>query len=107
VTSPWAPILSIPNPYGAPGSTLAQSPPFEELRARYEFDVGETIPFAIGVAHQGHAHRRRASCRTTRNRLHDYDVFSGVAKDAWSAQFLLENLTDARADLYTSSTNPS
>lgn len=102
-----APILSIPNPYGAPGSTLAQSPPFEgNLRARYEFDVGEYHPFAqVGVAHQGHAHSATGFVQNYEEPgFTTYDVFAGVAKDAWSAQFYCENLTDARADLYTSST---
>jgi hypothetical protein len=39
----------VPNPYGSAGNPLANSPPFQaNLRARYEFTVGELKAFIFG-----------------------------------------------------------
>jgi outer membrane receptor protein involved in Fe transport len=100
------PITSIPNPYGAVGSTLAESPPFQgNLRARYEF-VGEYHPFVqVGGQHEAHSHSATGYVRNfDQPGYTTYDAFAGIARDAWSAQLYVENLTDTRADLYTSDT---
>jgi outer membrane receptor protein involved in Fe transport len=99
------PITSIPNPYGALGSTLAQSPPFEgNLRARYEFDAGEYHPFVqVGGQHQAHSHSATGFVQNyDQAAFTTYDAFAGVSKDNWTAQLYCSNFTDTRADLYTS-----
>lgn len=101
------PILSIPNPYGAVGSTLAESPPFQgNLRARYEFSVGEYHPFMqIGGQHSAHSHSATGFVQNyDQPGFTTYDAFAGISKDAWTVQLYCQNLADTRADLYTSST---
>ena len=97
--------LPIPDPYGQPGSTLAESPPFEgNLRARYEFAVEEYHPFVqIGGQHQAHSHSSTGYFQNfDQPGFSTYDAFAGVSKDAWTLQAYCENLTDTRADLFTS-----
>ena len=49
--------INIVNPFGALGSPLAQSPPFQgNIRARYEFKIGDYGAFAqFGATHQSHS----------------------------------------------------
>ena len=99
------PITAIPNPFGAVGSSLAMSPPFQgNLRVRYEFDWGDYHPFAqIGGQHQAHSHSATGYFQNfDQPGFSTYDAFLGVAKDDWTAQAYIENLTDTRADLFTS-----
>ena len=101
------PITSIPNPYGALGSTLAESPPFAgNLRARYEITVADYRPFLqVGGQHQAHSHSATGFVQNyDQAPFTSYDAFAGVGKDSWVVQAYCENLTDSRADLYTSST---
>ncbi|HEY3658303.1 MAG TPA: TonB-dependent receptor [Steroidobacteraceae bacterium] len=101
-----APITSIPNPYGQLGSTLAMSPPFSgNLRARYEFESGEYRPFLqVGGQHQAHSHSATGYVQNyDQAAFTTYDAFAGVAKDAWTVQLYCENLSDTRADMFTSS----
>jgi len=100
----------IGEPFGAIGSPLAQSPPFEaNLRVRYEFPIGDYRPFLqAGGQHQ--AHSISATSRTpTPNEpgyaynepgWTSYDASTGVSKDAWTAVLYGENITDVRADLF-------
>ena len=100
-----APVTAIPNPFGAPGSSLAQSPPFAgNLRARYEFEINQYHPFAqVGVQHQGESHSATGFARIFQQPpFTTYDAFAGVGKDAWTIQFYCENFTDTRAVLYES-----
>ena len=99
------PITSIPNPYGTPGSTLAESPPFQgNLRIRYEFDWGVYHPFVqVGGQHQAHSHSATGYVQNYDQAAYStYDAFAGVSKDDWTAQLYCENLTDTRADMFTS-----
>ncbi len=92
------PITSIPNPYGAIGSPLAQSPPFQaNLRARYEFTVNDYHPFwQVGAVHQSHSNSATGYVQNFyQPGFTTYDAAIGVAKDAWLAQFYGENITDA------------
>jgi hypothetical protein len=100
-------ITSIPNPYGALGSTLAESPPFAgNLRARYEFTAGDYHPFLqLGGQHTAHSHSATGFVQNYDQAAYSsYDASGGVGKDNWTAQLYCDNLTDSRADLYTSST---
>ncbi len=97
--------LKIADPYGNPGTTLAQSPPFQgNLRARYEFAVDEYHPFVqIGGQHQAHSHSATGYfANFDQPGFTTYDAAAGVSKGQWTMQAYCDNLTDTRADLYTS-----
>ena len=98
------PITSITDPVGAVGSPLAQSPPFQaNLRARYEFEFGDYHAFyQIGGTHQAHSLSQTGNVLTyDQPGFTTYDGSLGVAKDAWTVQLYGQNLTDTRADLYS------
>jgi iron complex outermembrane recepter protein len=100
----------IGQPFGAIGSPLAQSPPFQgTLRLRYDFPILTYNAFwQIGGQHQ--AHSISATSRTDvpnqpgyaydEPGFSTYDASLGVAKDAWVVTAYGENITDTRADLY-------
>jgi iron complex outermembrane recepter protein len=93
------PITSIPNPYGAINSPLAQSPPFQgNLRARYEFSINEYHAFCqVGGVHQAHSYSATGHVEDfDQPGFTTYDAALGVAKDAWLMQLFGENVTDAR-----------
>ena len=97
------PITSIPNPYGALNSPLAQSPPFQaNLRARYEFTVNEYHPFwQVGAVHQSHSYSATGYVENfDQPGYTTYDASLGVSKDAWLVQISGENITDARYVTY-------
>jgi outer membrane receptor protein involved in Fe transport len=107
------PGITVNNPFGAIGSPLAQSPPFEgNLRARYEFPVMEYHAFVqVGGTRQAHSYAStdRISVDLQRNSIaYDQPGFStvdaslGVAKDAWTAQCYGSNISNTRADLFSS-----
>jgi iron complex outermembrane recepter protein len=110
--------ITIANPYGAKGSPLAQSPPFQgSLRARYDWEVDNYLPFVqLAVTHQAHSYattdRLSHELSTTPGGVgpsiaYDQpsftilDASAGVSKDAWQVQLYGSNLTDKRANLYT------
>ena len=107
-----APITSA-NPYGAKGSPLAQSPPFQgSLRVRYDFAVNGYKPFwqLVGT-HRAHSYSStdRLTLDLNGNSIaYNLPAFStldgsiGIAKDAWNVQIYGSNLTDKRAILNSS-----
>lgn len=103
--------INIVNPFGALGTPLAQSPPFEaNLRARYEFMLGDYHAFwQVGATHQAHSYAttdhltqtlQGASIAFNDPAFSTYDASVGVAKGAWSAQLYGRNLSDVRAILH-------
>ena len=103
---------TLPNPAGSRGDPLAGAPPFQgTVRARYEATVGGYSAFAqIGAVHQSHsiATIGRLTLDSQGNFINynlppftSYDGALGVGKDAWFLQIYGENLTDARAELYS------
>jgi len=99
------PILSVPNPYGAVGSRLANSPMMQaNLRVRYERSIGDYKAFCqAGAQHIGD------SISATGNIISydqpgytTYDAAIGVAKDNWNAQIFGQNLTSVNASTGTS-----
>ena len=105
--------INIVNPFGALGSPLAQSPPFEaNLRARYDFHVGDYRAFwQIGGMHQAHSYAttdqltktlQGASVAFDDPGFTTYDASLGIGKGAWDAQLYGTNLTDVHAILYSS-----
>ena len=108
-----SPIPAQGQPFGQPGSPLAQSPPIMyNLRARYDFSTNDYKNYVqISASHQGHSYS------TTDRATNDfgggsiafdnpayttYDASLGTAKDAWTIQLYVVNLTDKRADVFTS-----
>ena len=97
-------------PFGAIGSPLAQSPPFQgTLRVRYEFPINDYHAWVqVGGQHQAHSisATSRTSVPNQPGYAYDepgfttYDTSIGAAKDAWSVNIYGENITDVRADLY-------
>ncbi len=85
------PITGVQNPYGAVGSPSANSPPLQfNLRLRYEWTLNSYNAFVqAGGTHTAYS---------------EYDASVGVAKDVWSAQLYGQNLTNANASLFTSTT---
>ena len=100
------PITSVPNVYGPSGSPLANSPPFQaNLRVRYELPVGAYKAFwQIGGTHQGNSYSTTGNVPTYDQPGYTlYDASFGVSKDAWTAQFFGQNLTDVLASTFTNS----
>ena len=105
--------INIANPFGALGSPLAQSPPFEgNIRARYRFTVGSYHAFwQIGATHQAHSYSSTDQLTTTLQgasvafdnpAFSTYDASVGIGRGHWNAQVYGRNLTDVRAILYSS-----
>jgi iron complex outermembrane recepter protein len=104
--------INVVNPFGALGSPLAQSPPFQgNLRIRYEFPLGDYQAFVqAGVARQGGSYASTDHLTTTLQgasvAFYDpgfttYDASAGFSRDAWAVQFYGENLTDTRGNLFS------
>jgi iron complex outermembrane recepter protein len=93
------------------GSPLSNAPPFQgNIRARYEIPIADYNWHAqVGAQRSDHSYadvvtqgvdgppNYELAAYTT------YDASLGVAKDAWSAEFFGQNLTDTRAQLFISS----
>ncbi|HEX3848700.1 MAG TPA: TonB-dependent receptor [Steroidobacteraceae bacterium] len=108
----------ITNPFGPIGSPSANAPPIQfSLRARYDWSIGDYMPFAqIGAAHTGHSFTQAGSNPTiaeagavTTGRLRfenpaytTFDASFGVAKDAWVVTVYGENLSNSNASTFTS-----
>jgi hypothetical protein len=108
------------NPYGDVGSPSANSPPVQfNFRLRYEFSLNDYHSFAqIGVTHTGHSFTQAGSnpslsvgsiVSTTLLRFEnpaysEFDMSLGVAKDNWSANFFIDNLTNVLKSTFTSTT---
>ena len=114
------PILSVQNPYGAPGSPSANSPPIQfNLRLRYEWVVNSLNTFAqAGVTHTGHSYTQSSNnptlsagsnVSTTLLRFEnpafsEFDASLGFSKDAWTTTVYAENLTNVVTSVFTSTT---
>ena len=114
------PILSVQNPYGAPGSPSANSPPFQfNLRLRYEWAMNSYHAFAQAAAtHTAHSYTQSSNSpalssgsnvSTTLIRFENpaytqYDATIGIAKDAWSVEAYAQNLTNVVTSTFTSTT---
>ena len=109
------PITTIASPYGEVGSSLAQSPPFQaNMRMRYEWNVASYLAFAqagtVITAHSlsvvGNAPAIAPAGSTSQAfdqpGYTTYDASLGVSKDAWTAQFYGQNITDTRGKTFIS-----
>jgi outer membrane receptor protein involved in Fe transport len=124
ITQVWDPItkMNVPllNPLGAVGSTPAFSPTLQwNLRARYDWSVGDYHPFvSFGASYTGSMNNQPSSFTpgpggtavpTTTWLLYNqpaytvYDAQLGVAKDRWRAMLYGTNLSNSHASTFTSS----
>jgi len=103
--------INIVNPFGALGTPLAQSPPFEaNIRLRYEFDINDYHPFwQVDATHQSHSYATTDKLAETLQGatvafddpgFSTYDASVGIDKHPWTVQLYGTNLTDVRAILY-------
>jgi len=112
------PILSVQNPYGPIGGPSANSPPMQfNLRLRYQWAINSFNAFAqAGATHTAHSYTQSSAnpslsagsnVSTTLLRFEnppitEYDASVGLSRDAWSAEFFAQNLTNSNKSTYTS-----
>jgi outer membrane receptor protein involved in Fe transport len=117
-------VNSLPytNPYGVLDTSPAFSPPWQfNLRARYDWSMGNYKPFAmVGANHIGSQRNEPASfpagngafctpvptttlCLYTMPGYTTYDAAIGVSKDSWTAQINGSNLSNSNASMNTTS----
>jgi iron complex outermembrane receptor protein len=114
------PITSIKNPYGPQGTPTANSPPLQyNVRLRYEWSRNSYNSFVqAGATHTAHSYTQSGvnpslstggNVSTTLIRFENlpysqFDASAGVAKDAWSGELYVQNLTNVNAAVFTSTT---
>jgi hypothetical protein len=112
------PILSVQNPYGPIGGPSANSPPMQfNVRLRYEWAISSYGAFVqAGATHTAHSYTQSSAnpslsagtnVSTTLLRFEnppitEYDASVGISKDAWSAEFFAQNLTNVLRSTFTS-----
>jgi outer membrane receptor protein involved in Fe transport len=113
------PIYDVDNPYGPIGGPSANSPPLQfNLRMRYQWTMNSYNSFVQAAAtHTAHSFTQSSvnptlssgsNVSTTLLRFENppismFDASCGVAKDAWTAEFFAQNLTNVIKSTYTSS----
>ncbi len=100
----------IVNPTGSLGSPLAGAPPFQgNIRARYEWDLGDYHSFAqLGALHQSHSLATTDEVNLVQMSAAAYELPAftsvdgalGLGSGAWVVQIYGTNLTDTRAQLW-------
>ncbi len=106
---------AIPNIYGASGSSLAMSPPFQgNIHLRYDWQAGDYAAFAqAGAVTTAHSYNVVGSAPSIAPSVYPtqsfdqpgyttFDASFGVSRDAWSAQIYAQNLTDTRGKVFLS-----
>jgi iron complex outermembrane receptor protein len=100
-------VASVENLFGTPGTEMANSPELQfNIRARYDWTVGEYEPF-VGAAVQYQDESFSSATQVNRYVQPSFttmDASFGVAKDAWTAEFYVVNLTDENKSMYTNAT---
>jgi len=98
------PITSIPNPYGNPGTRLANSPLFQaNLRIRDAISLGQYQAFwQLGAQHISDSLSATGNVITyIQPGYTTYNAAIGASKGAWNVQFFGENLTSVNASTGT------
>jgi iron complex outermembrane recepter protein len=106
------------NPFGPIGAPSANAPPMQfSLRARYDWLVGDYVPYAqIGVRHTDISYSQAGanpeilaggSVTTSRGRFENpsyttLDAAIGISKGDWHVDLHGENLTNSNASTFTS-----
>jgi iron complex outermembrane recepter protein len=96
--------VDIPNPYGAAGTRLANSPLQEfNLRVRDDFELFSYNAFwQLGAAHIGDSQSATGNLVSYDQPSYTtYDASAGIAKDAWTVELFVENLTSVNASTGT------
>ena len=96
----------IQNVYGAAGSPLADSPPFEaNMRVRYDWAVGDYLPYVqVGFQHQSHSQSASGNVESyDQPAWTTYDLSAGVARDNWTVSLIGTNVTNVNKSLFTTS----
>jgi iron complex outermembrane recepter protein len=112
------PIYDVDNPFGPIGGPSANSPPLQfNVRMRYQWTMNSYNAFAqVGATHTAHSFTQSSvnptlsagsNVSTTLLRFENppisqFDASLGVAKDAWTAEFFAQNLTNVIKSTYTS-----
>jgi iron complex outermembrane recepter protein len=112
------PILTVQNPYGPIGGPSSNSPPIQfNILLRYQWAISSYNAFVqAGATHTGHSFTQSSAnpslsagsnVSTTLLRFENppitqYDASAGIAKDAWSAEFYAQNLSNVIKSTYTS-----
>jgi iron complex outermembrane recepter protein len=112
------PILSVQNPYGPIGGPSSNSPPIQfNILLRYQWAISSYNAFVqAGATHTGHSFTQSSanpslsagsSVSTTLLRFENppitqFDASAGIAKDAWSAEFYAQNLSNVIKSTFTS-----
>ena len=112
------PVLSVQNPFGPVGGPSANSPPMQfNLRLRYQWNVSSYNAFVqAGATHTAHSFTQSSAnptlsagsnISTTLLRFENppitqYDASCGIARDAWTAEFFAQNLTNVIKSTFTS-----
>ncbi|MHB1872119.1 MAG: TonB-dependent receptor [Steroidobacteraceae bacterium] len=92
--------------YGAPGSPLANSPPFQaNLRARYDWQFGSYTPYVeAGFQHRSHSQSASGHVESyNQPGWTTYDAQAGISKGDWTVSLIGTNLTNVNKSLFTSS----
>jgi len=111
--------IAIPDPLGSIGDTPAFSPKVQfNLRARYDWDMGEAKWFAmVGMNHTDQMNNTPSSfpsgegilipgttwLRYSMPSYNTFDASLGVSKGVWDAQIYGQNLGDSNASTFTTS----
>jgi iron complex outermembrane receptor protein len=98
-------VVPVVNVFGSPGTEMANSPQLQwNLRARYEWAMGDYVPFVSGaLQHQDESFSTAAEIsRQTMPSWTTMDASIGVAKDDWNAELFVVNLTDENKSLFSS-----
>ena len=98
-------VVPVVDVFGKPGTELANSPELQfNIRARYEWDMGEYMPFVSGaIQYQDESFSTAAEVsRETMPSWTTMDASVGVSKDDWMAELYVVNLTDENKSLFTS-----
>lgn len=98
------PLTQFPNPYGPLGSPTSYSPPFKIFtRLRYDWSFNDYRAFVQATGN----HQTHMVTATGYVVAYDipgftsYDASAGIAKDAWTTQVFVQNLTNVNASTST------
>ncbi len=97
-------VASVVDIYGETGTELANSPPLQfNVRARYEWTRGDYAPY-VGAAVQYQDSSFSSAINNNRFEMPSWttmDAAVGVAKDNWTAELYVVNLTDEDASMFS------
>ncbi len=97
-------VVSVENIFGVPGQELANSPPLQfNIRARYDWVRGDYAPF-VGAGLQYQDSSFSSAIENNRFEMPSWttmDAAVGVAKDNWTAEIYVVNLTDEDTSMFS------